>query len=116
MATIDKKLVHFNKEEYFNNALKNGQIKDTSIVFIGDHDTATGKKIYTHGETYITNYEGTAGVAVKDNKIGLISDNLLFFETTIALDEFIETIGGEDELPIPCVIFVDETGAVIYNE
>jgi hypothetical protein len=44
---IDKKLIHFNRNEDF--AIKNntGEIKDTSIVFIKDTN-----KIYTHDKEY----------------------------------------------------------------
>ena len=44
---IDKKLIHFNKNEDFvikNNA---GEIKDTSIVFVKDSN-----EIHTHGKRY----------------------------------------------------------------
>lgn len=47
MATIDKKLIHFNKRKEFDNRLANGDIKETSIVFIKDT-----QEIWTHGEFY----------------------------------------------------------------
>lgn len=44
---IEKKLIHFNKNEDFKNRLENNEILDSSIVFIKDTN-----KIYTHGEEY----------------------------------------------------------------
>ena len=44
---IEKKLIHFDKKEDFNNRLTNNEILDSSIVFIKDTNT-----IYTHGEEY----------------------------------------------------------------
>jgi hypothetical protein len=44
---IEKKLIHFNKNEDFKNQLENNEILDSSIVFIKDTN-----KIYTHGEEY----------------------------------------------------------------
>lgn len=47
MATINKKLVHFNKLSDFELRLQAGDILSHSIVFIKD-----AKKIWTHGEYY----------------------------------------------------------------
>lgn len=44
---IEKKLIHFNKDEDFKQKLSNNEILDTSIVFIKDTN-----KIYTHGAEY----------------------------------------------------------------
>lgn len=44
---IDKKLIHFNKRETFDTELENGNIPDTSIVFIKDT-----QEIWTHGQIY----------------------------------------------------------------
>lgn len=44
---INKKLIHFKNKENFNNEVANGNILDTSIVFIQDT-----KEIYTHGQFY----------------------------------------------------------------
>lgn len=44
---INKKLIHFQTLDNFNNQLSAGNILDTSIVFIKD-----AKKIWTHGEFY----------------------------------------------------------------
>ena len=44
---IEKKLIHFNKNEDFKNRLENNEILDSSIVFIKDTN-----KIYTHGTEY----------------------------------------------------------------
>lgn len=44
---IDKKLVHFNQNEDFNERNNNGDILDSSIVFVKDTN-----RIYTHGEKY----------------------------------------------------------------
>ena len=46
---IEKKLIHFNKDEKFQEEKEAGNIKDTSIIFTGDE-----RKIYTHGEEYKT--------------------------------------------------------------
>lgn len=42
---IDKKLIHFNTKDVFDQ--KKDQIKDSSIVFVKD-----ANMIYTHGEAY----------------------------------------------------------------
>jgi hypothetical protein len=47
MATIEKLLIHFNKNEDFIEKNDAGNILDTSIVFIKDSN-----KIYTHKEDY----------------------------------------------------------------
>ena len=44
---INKKLIHFKTKQKFNEELANGNILDTSIVFIKDT-----KQIYTHGQLY----------------------------------------------------------------
>ena len=44
---INKKLIHFKTKQKFNEELANGNILDTSIVFIQDT-----KQIYTHGQLY----------------------------------------------------------------
>lgn len=44
---IDKKLIHFNRKEVFEEKLANNEILDTSIVFVKD-----SKEIYTHGNLY----------------------------------------------------------------
>lgn len=115
MATIDKKLIHFNSETSFETAKSNNQLKDSSIVFVGDHESAKGKKIYTHGETYWTDYSGTNGISVQNGVVGNFSENLLYFNTTAEFEALITQLGGEDNLPVPCVIFVGEEGAVYYN-
>lgn len=53
MATIDKKLIHFNKKEEFLKRLEAKEIKDTSIVFI-----KSTHEIWTHGEFYSQIPEG----------------------------------------------------------
>jgi hypothetical protein len=47
MATIEKLLIHFNKNEDFIEKNNAENILDTSIVFIKDSN-----KIYTHKEDY----------------------------------------------------------------
>ena len=44
---IEKKLIHFNKKEVFDQKLAEKEILDTSIVFIKDSNM-----IHTHGEDY----------------------------------------------------------------
>ena len=44
---INKKLIHFKSKQKFNEELANGNILETSIVFIQDT-----KEIYTHGAFY----------------------------------------------------------------
>ena len=44
---INKKLIHFNRKEVFEEKLANNEILDTSIVFIKD-----SKEIWTHGQFY----------------------------------------------------------------
>ena len=44
---INKKLIHFKTKQKFNEELANGNILETSIVFIQD-----SKEIYTHGQYY----------------------------------------------------------------
>ena len=47
MATIDKKLIHFQTKSAFNDALANDQLNDWSIVFIKET-----QEIWTHGQLY----------------------------------------------------------------
>lgn len=47
MAEINKKLIHFKNKKEFSDRLANGDIKDTSIVFIKDT-----QEIWTHGQLY----------------------------------------------------------------
>ena len=44
---INKKLIHFNSKEVFEEKLANNEILDTSIVFVKD-----SKEIWTHGNLY----------------------------------------------------------------
>ena len=44
---IDKKLIHFNSKENFDNKVANNEILDTSIVFVKD-----SKEIWTHSNLY----------------------------------------------------------------
>ena len=44
---INKKLIHFKNKENFDSEVANGNILDTSIVFIQDTN-----EIYTHGTFY----------------------------------------------------------------
>ena len=44
---INKKLIHFKNKENFNTEVANGNILNTSIVFIQDT-----QEIYTHGQFY----------------------------------------------------------------
>ena len=46
---INKKLIHFKNKQNFDNEVANGNILDTSIVFIQD-----SKEISTHGTVYKT--------------------------------------------------------------
>jgi hypothetical protein len=56
---IEKKLIHFNKNEDFQSRLNNNEILDTSIIFIKDINA-----IYTHDTEYQYigwSYIGTPG-------------------------------------------------------
>lgn len=44
---INKKLIHFNSKENFENKVANNEILDTSIAFVKD-----SKEIWTHGNLY----------------------------------------------------------------
>ena len=44
---INKKLIHFNEKQNFDNKVANNEILDTSIVFVKD-----SKEIWTHGNLY----------------------------------------------------------------
>ena len=44
---INKKLIHFNSKENFDNKVANNEILDTSIVFVKD-----SKEIWTHSNLY----------------------------------------------------------------
>ena len=44
---IDKKLIHFNRKEVFEEKLAKNEILDTSIVFVKD-----SKEIWTHSNLY----------------------------------------------------------------
>lgn len=71
---INKKLIHFNKRETFDTELKNGNIPDTSIVFIKDT-----QEIYTHGQIYNANTITIQGPSSLEKAVG--------FTTTITEEE-----------------------------
>lgn len=82
---IEKKLIHFNSKEDFESRLKNGEIKETSIIFIKD-----AKEIWTHGTYYNCN-ELPEGLLTIDEAKNLFSDktispypeqNQVVYETT----------------------------------
>lgn len=60
---INKKLIHFKNKENFDIEVANGNILDTSIVFIKD-----AKQIYTHGQLYSCSYTESELQELLNNK------------------------------------------------
>ena len=83
---INKKLIHFKSKQKFNEELANGNILETSIVFIQD-----SKEIYTHG----TLYDGKS-VDLSDVE-SLLQDTLTNYATKEELDNAFEVYIGEEE-------------------
>lgn len=66
---IDKKLIHFNRKEVFEEKLANNEILDTSIVFVKD-----SKEIYTHGNLYKSvNWDVLGEVGEWDSIVSVLS-------------------------------------------
>lgn len=73
---IDKKLIHFNTKDVFDQ--KKDQIKDSSIVFVKD-----ANMIYTHGEEYQFiewGYLGTVGSPELHAERNILRDNINKYE------------------------------------
>ena len=89
---INKKLIHFKTKQKFNEELANGNILDTSIVFIQD-----SKQIYTHGQYYgdlsecLTKYPQEFTKEEKDQML----ENLGYY--AVEWDGVSETIELSDE-------------------
>lgn len=78
---IEKKLIHFKRDEDFKQRLNNNEILDTSIVFIKDTN-----KIYTHGTeyqfiewSYIDAPAGYTSYLLQDSSVWRDSDNEIIF-------------------------------------
>lgn len=78
---ITKKFIHFNKNSDFEQKRDNGEILDTSIVFIKDTN-----KIYTHGTeyqfiewSYIDAPAGYTSYILQDRSVWRDSDNEIIF-------------------------------------
>ena len=78
---ITKKLIHFNKNSDFEQKRDNGEILDTSIVFIKDTN-----KIYTHGTeyqfvewSYIDAPAGYTSYILQDRSVWRDNDNEIIF-------------------------------------
>ena len=71
---INEKLIHFKNKENFDNEVANGNILDTSIVFIQET-----KQIYTHGNFYDCNIEDINELNDKIDEI--LSD--IYIETEV---------------------------------
>ena len=67
---IKKKLIYFKSKENFENALKEGRIKESSIVFIGNLENNRETLIYTHGR-----YFGHTSSEIRDLIRLVISDS-----------------------------------------
>lgn len=66
---INKKLIHFNSKENFENKVANNEILDTSIVFVKD-----SKEIYTHGNLYKSvNWDVLGDVGEGESSAAIVS-------------------------------------------
>ena len=66
---INKKLIHFNSKENFENKVANNEILDTSIVFVKD-----SKEIYTHGNLYKSvNWDVLGEVGEEESSAAIVS-------------------------------------------
>ena len=68
---INKKLIHFKSKEKFNTELANGNILDTSIVFIKET-----KEIWTHGQLYdCSGFDASEIIANIENLTSEVQEN-----------------------------------------
>ena len=110
MATINKKLIHFNKKDDFESRLANGDILETSIVFIKDTN-----EIWTHGEYYaqlpeglLTQEEADELYATKEelnNKVEITEDGFKVTEIRI--------VDSDDE---PTALVTKEEASKLVNK
>ena len=70
---INKKLIHFKNKEKFDEELANGNILETSIVFIQD-----SKEIYTHGQLYDGSKVDLSKLEEAISKIKTDGDGLMY--------------------------------------
>ena len=70
---INKKLIHFKNKQKFNEELANGNILETSIVFIQD-----SKEIYTHGQLYDGSKVDLSKLEEAISKIKTDGDGLMY--------------------------------------
>ena len=99
---INKKLIHFKNKENFDNEVANGNILDTSIVFIQD-----SKQIWTHGEYY--GHETLIFNDISVNSWTVIEDiNFPYnYFSSIILDNVTEDDYAEVSFDISCAISGD---------
>ena len=114
MATIDKKLIHFNRLADFEARLAAGDVRDYSIVCIKD-----AKKIWTHGvyygdlSAYLTSEEIAEMYATNDELDGK-QDKVLKFENMVASAWVDDTAYGD--YPYRCDITCNGVTAENYAE
>lgn len=91
---INKKLIHFKTKQKFNEELANGNILETSIVFIQDTT-----EIYTHGQLYDGSKVDLSNIEEMISKIKTDGDGLMYLNDK-----------GEYEIPqIICIKFTNKT-------
>jgi hypothetical protein len=91
---INKKLIHFKTLEKFNTELANGNILDTSIVFIQD-----AQKIWTHGTLYDCDAAALREEIIKNEEVvaAALNDLQENKASKTYVDEAVANAGGGDE-------------------
>ena len=85
---INKKLIHFKSKEQFNIELANGNILDTSIVFIKET-----KEVWTHGQLYnCSGFDASGIIANIENLTSEVQENESV--TSAAISDLYSKIGG----------------------
>ena len=90
---INKKLIHFKTLEKFNTELANGNILDTSIVFIQD-----AQKIWTHGTLYDCDAAALREEIIKNEEVVAAALNYLQENkaSKTYVDEAVANAGNDD--------------------
>ena len=92
---INKKLIHFKTLEKFNTELANGNILDTSIVFIQD-----AQKIWTHGTLYDCDAATLREEIIKNEEVvaAALNDLQENKASKTYVDEAVANAGGGDDI------------------
>ena len=106
---INKKLIHFNSKENFDNKVANNEILDTSIVFVKD-----SKEIWTHGNLYKSVNWDVLKKGVEE--VLTEAKNIDLGETMSYLEEYVrdtDSIATLKATPVDPNVIVDENIGII---